>query len=225
MYGGQYGELDDYEAPPPPRTAGRRSSFERSGRASEISLDLGDLQDLQGNFSRNFSELSIAAWQDADGGRCNFEQISCSDLNDMGDEISRFAALSLDSTIQHPPVSRIRRMSGSIDLDDIPEQPDDSCTTFTTKQMGSSSFRGGDIEYSDDKYVNEESSSFHRSSTSCLLHHKRVHFAGSTSLEDVREYEKPDVHDYHLLYYMGQEIQKMMDDFKAEEDLERSIVR
>jgi hypothetical protein len=219
MYGGNYGELNDYEAPPMPR-AGRRSSFERSGRASELSLDLGDLQDLRENYSRNFSELSLASWQD-EGGTCSLDQASCADLNEVG-PISRYG--TLESVLESSDCTHYsrRRLSGSLDLDDIPEQPqEDSCTTFTN-QLGSSTFRGMQRDLNDDNDNDDSKVCFDRSS---VCSHKRVHFAGSTSLEDVHEFEKPDKEDYHLLYYMAQDLQKMMDDFKAEENLERSVVR
>jgi hypothetical protein len=91
----------------------------------------------------------------------------------------------------------------------------------------SSSFRGlqRDLNSDNDNNDNDNDDSkvcFDRSS---VCSHKRVHFAGLTSLEDVHEFEKPDKENDHLLYYMAQDLQKMMDDFKAEENLERSVVR
>jgi hypothetical protein len=54
---------------------------------------------------------------------------------------------------------------------------------------------------------------------------KRVHFAVPARLEDIQEFEKPDMEDYSKLYYMAHEIQIMMDEFKKEDELNRHVVR
>jgi hypothetical protein len=54
---------------------------------------------------------------------------------------------------------------------------------------------------------------------------KVVHFEVPARLEDIQEYEKPDTDDYSNLYYMAHEIQKMMDEFKIEDQLNRHVLR
>ncbi|MGK3759421.1 MAG: hypothetical protein ACI8RD_011738, partial [Bacillariaceae sp.] len=44
-------------------------------------------------------------------------------------------------------------------------------------------------------------------------------------LEDIKEFEKPDNDDYHMLWYTAHELQKMIDGRRAEESIERNIVR
>jgi hypothetical protein len=54
---------------------------------------------------------------------------------------------------------------------------------------------------------------------------KVVHFEVPARLEDIQEYEKPDTDEYSNLYYMAHEIQKMMDEFKTEDQLNRHVLR
>jgi hypothetical protein len=60
---------------------------------------------------------------------------------------------------------------------------------------------------------------------SSQLGERRVHFEVPARLEDIQEYDGPDKEDYSQLYYMAHEIQKMMDDFRAEERLDRQVLR
>ena len=216
MYGGHYGELNDYETPPIAR-AGRQSPMERSGKASELSMDLNDLQDLRENMSRNLSELSLTSWQQEISNR-SLDQTCLTDLTKVG-AMPRYP--SLDDVLEESDCadSSLRIPAGS--LADIPEQlHEDSCTTFSNQQ-GSSAFQVLQDDWIDGDDDCNRDDCCHASNCS----KKRVHFAGASSLEDVQEFEKPDADDYHLLYYMGQEIQKMIDDYKAEEKIERNVVR
>jgi hypothetical protein len=54
---------------------------------------------------------------------------------------------------------------------------------------------------------------------------RHVHFEVPARLEQIEEFEKPDLEDYHLLYYMGHEIQKMIDDQRREDLHQRTIIR
>ncbi len=54
---------------------------------------------------------------------------------------------------------------------------------------------------------------------------RRVKFEISTRLEDIQEFEKPDLEDYHMLYYTSHELQKMIDAKKEEERASRNAVR
>lgn len=46
---------------------------------------------------------------------------------------------------------------------------------------------------------------------------RKVKFEISTRLEDIQEFEKPDIEDYHKLYYTAHELQRMIDGHRAEE--------
>jgi len=54
---------------------------------------------------------------------------------------------------------------------------------------------------------------------------RKVKFEISTRLEDIQEFEKPDIEDYHMLYYTSHELQKMIDGQREEERRERNTVR
>lgn len=51
---------------------------------------------------------------------------------------------------------------------------------------------------------------------------RRVQFESSCRLEKIREFEKPDYDDFHLLYYTAHELQKMIDGRRAEQDGDKS---
>lgn len=57
------------------------------------------------------------------------------------------------------------------------------------------------------------------------VNRRRVKFEISTRLEDIQEFEKPDLEDYHMLYYTSHELQKMIDAKKEEERSSRNAVR
>lgn len=63
------------------------------------------------------------------------------------------------------------------------------------------------------------------SSNGSINARRRVKFEISTRLEDIQEYDKPDVEDYHMLYYTSHELQKMIDGQKEEERKERNSIR
>jgi hypothetical protein len=82
------------------------------------------------------------------------------------------------------------------------------------------------------RFSSSSSSTAHTSSTSSLfsgsnahLGSRHVHFEVPARLEQIQEFEKPDLEDYHLLYYMAHEIQKMIDDERREEQHHRTIIR
>jgi len=64
-----------------------------------------------------------------------------------------------------------------------------------------------------------------QSSNGSLNSRRKVKFEISTRLEDIQEFEKPDVEDYHMLYYTAHELQKMIDGHRAEERRERQVLR
>ena len=64
-----------------------------------------------------------------------------------------------------------------------------------------------------------------QSSNGSMNGRRKVKFEISTRLEDIQEYAKPDVEDYHMLYYTSHELQKMIDGQKEEERKERNSVR
>ena len=54
---------------------------------------------------------------------------------------------------------------------------------------------------------------------------RKVKFEISTRLEDIQEFEKPDLEDYHMLYYTSHELQKMIDAKKEEEKTKKEEER
>ncbi len=64
-----------------------------------------------------------------------------------------------------------------------------------------------------------------QSSNGSMNGRRKVKFEISTRLEDIQEYAKPDVEDYHMLYYTSHELQKMIDGQKEEERKERNSAR
>ncbi len=67
--------------------------------------------------------------------------------------------------------------------------------------------------------------SLNSSMGSLNISRRKVKFEISTRLEDIQEYDKPDVEDYHMLYYTSHELQKMIDAKKEEERKERTAAR
>lgn len=54
---------------------------------------------------------------------------------------------------------------------------------------------------------------------------RKVKFEISTRLEDIQEYDRPEIQDYPMLYWSAHELQKMIDRQREEERKERNTVR
>lgn len=296
-----YGELDEYDCPRGGGGGGRRGSMERSTRASEMSLNLDDLQ--LGNTSPITSKKraptastaassstasaapmtsansSLSRWQESaaeeqrqrsselgeslyDGDDEKTTTNGSSNLydsyfwNEGGETMTQFP--SLDSVLEDlsghggggndgddgnnddPPKANAAA-SSSFSLMEQESQDNLACHYPTTSTPHNSHV---------DCHFFASSSTGNTSSTSRFFSQSHAHAAGGGSggsvhnhrhlpgvttrhvhfevparLEAIQEFQTPDHEDYPRLYYMAHEIQKMMDEFRGEEQRIRTIVR
>mmetsp|Transcript_881 Transcript_881/g.1606 ORF Transcript_881/g.1606 Transcript_881/m.1606 type:complete len:229 (-) Transcript_881:182-868(-) len=220
-----YGELNDYEAPlmrdTPERP--RNSPVERKSRASEMSMDLDDLEDLRETNNNNLStDISLSGWQNEADTTSGF----------LGAGFLRYP--SLDDVLEHnhddsddedyPSRARLTYLDNS--AENIRHRNDELSSSSLTQQGNNSNavdglyesfpgFKSGGVGC-----VNDDDNYSKGSGLG-----KKVHFEVPARLEDIQEFEKPDAEDYSNLYYMAHEIQKMMDDFRVESQLDRHVLR
>jgi len=211
---------------------------------SEISMDLSDLQDalpegdsngryVSGSMHSACSDghasplhqqlLSVdedSAWKsdDDDGEEFSNYESGDHDVNDSDlrlDEIPDFflqnGTSDFSSFYKFPPQQDDleddqRKPSKTLD-----EQGENDTTSMSTSSLVTS----------------QESSSrnFYNSSNGTLNSRRKVKFEISSRLEDIQEFEKPDIEDYHKLYYTAHELQRMIDGHRAEEERKRNFVR
>lgn len=227
-----YGELQDHDGPPSRAVMNTRTSIDRKSRTSELSLDLDDLEDMRvqrtsshrngsGDNNTN-SGFSLSSW-------VHEPEATTGNLMMRGSSLGGFLHPSLDSVIE----DSVEEFASFTML-----RTDGICETIQTRPRHYSS-DDTPIVQQEQQRRNEDSSStcFGRSKSwdgtlSGSLSEmnlerlgKKVHFEVPSRLENIHEFEKPEYEDYNKLYYMTHEIQKMMDDFRAESELDRHVVR
>lgn len=237
-----YDELKDHDVPSSTR------AMDPTHTRSEISLDLDDLEEMRGSLhwrsrpsgsglggSRDNSNLSLSSW-------ANEPEATTGNLMMLGGSslAGYWRASSLDSVLEQDYNSE------SSDDDEYRSSADGSFRKNDTLQQDHRPrHHSTDDDESFLRVVDEASKSnpFVRSqsrggcplnSSMAALHlgdgkgdrlGKRVHFEVPARLEDIREFEKPDLEDYNNLYYMAHELQKMSEEAKREIDLSRGVVR
>jgi hypothetical protein len=225
-----YGELKDHDAPP------SRNSLRRTSRISELSLDLEDLEDFRQQLTSNNSEsgFSLSAWAHEPEAT-------------TGNLMAGVSASSLGGFLQYPSLD-------SVIEDDIEDEYPSSSMLQNSGICQKGENNRPRHHSDDDSPFLLQSSKGSSSSASCLARSrswdgtlsrslsvidsfpaggdddeqrpgKKVHFEVPARLENIQEFEKPDFADYNKLYYMAHEIQKMMDDFRQESELDRNVVR
>jgi hypothetical protein len=244
-----YDELKDHDTPPSSRTMGSTAATR-----SELSLDLDDLEEMRNSLHRRSrgpgscngssgnSNLSLSSWT-------NEPEATTGNLMMLGE--SSFAGYwrtsSLDSVVEHHdnsdddeyqsgadgsfrrndmqrPCHRRRHNSLDNDTSFLPSMDESSnkstAAAFVRSQSwdgcllnGSLSGLNLGIEEDDDDGDEEKRTG------------KHVHFEVPARLEHIHEFEKPNHADYNNLYYMAHEIQKMMDDFHKESQMNRQVLR
>ena len=170
-----------------------------SGRNERVCSPINVSSELTDRFSaiRSPSEISM----DLSDLQLEDDFIPLSDRNDFS---SFYAALSPIATkecqeeTQQQPLARVDEQADN--------ESSMSMTTMITPHGSSSQ----NSIYSSDGSLNNR---------------RKVKFEISTRLEDIQEYEKPDIEDYHMLYYTAHELQRMIDGRRAEEQREQRVVR
>lgn len=239
-----YSELQDHDAPPSRSSLSRRTSGggDRRSRTSEMSLNLDDLENLHlqrtsshrtgsGDHSNNIgSGFSLSSWAQepeattgnlmfgaSSAALSNFLKYSSLDsvLEDGNDEEFTSSAMLSTNEIYDNGRQRPRHYSDDDSLL-LRQSKGNTIASLQSCMARSRSWDGtlmsGSLSELDVEIDDEQPG-------------KRVHFAVTAQLEDVREFEKPDFEDYNNLYYMAHELQTMMDDFRQETELDRQIIR
>lgn len=248
LFGGMGGTRSNSRNNGPSSRANATERLSSSRCPSEISMDLSDLQDVlpeedsngrfaSGSMQSTFSEghasplhqqlVSVeedSSWKsdddnDGDGDGYSNYQSNESDVNDSDlhlDQIPDFFQQNATSDF-----SSFYKLSHSQDdLQDDQRKPskavDEQGETASAESMSTSSLM-----------TSQESSSrnLFQCSNGSMNSRRKVKFEISSRLEDIQEFEKPDIEDYHKLYYTAHELQRMIDGHRAEEQSKRKIAR
>jgi len=235
-YGIDYGELCEYEDAPAiiggtgvsSGSSGSSSQLLSARYPSEMSMDLSELQDVleEENSNVRTSSGSICLNQslplhqqdqmqnqndrknddDGDSGFCIYRGNGDGSVNNSN---IKFEDIPEDLFPQHPASpSGVNGRGNQKRLSTVDEQ-DESESSITTHSLIES-------QGSSRNLMNASNGS---------LRKRKVKFEISTRLEDIQEFEKPDIEDYPKLYYTAHELQKMIDGRRAEERRERQVVR
>jgi len=241
-YGNDYGELFEYDEapviiegptsgylnrlPPPSDRLPRRCS-------SEISIDLNDLKelnDLQEESSSRWAQGSMYSNNASSDGPSSLWQhqqypLHLSDDEDGGEYGNNRSANSSIIKFDEIPEGFFQQnesspISAREHLHQNQQQP-----LTTVDERGETESEGSMSMSSLVVSLGSSSRNLLQASNGSLCSRRKVKFERSTRLEDIQEYEKPDVEDYHMLYYTAHELQKMIDDHREEEENERHVVR
>jgi len=215
---------------------------------SEMSMDLSDLQDVLreedctnkltrgSTYSNNSLSCDINdIWHKQQNQE---EDVNSNDEDDDGDGFSNFRSYDRgvnSSIIQFDEISEeffqesdSNNFSSSHALSSplSPEKhrQDDQTQHLSTVDEQDETSSESSMPTSLASQGSSSRSAFH-SSNGSLNGRRKVKFEISTRLEDIQEYEKPDVEDYHMLYYTAHELQKMIDGYRAEEQRKRRAAR
>lgn len=212
--------------------------FSSTRGLSEMSMDLSDLQDVLGEEDSSSrpaqGSMSLSnSLSDSAGSPCHQqkEQHQLNPLLSVQEDDDRNSDDEDDSFANHGEKNNSN--NSTIEFDEIPEdffQPDGFPIGSPNKnRMGTLSSvdeqEERECSFSADSLAASQESSSHnlnQSSDGSMNNSRRkVKFEISTRLEDIQEFEKPDVKDYHMLYYTAHELQKMIDGHRAEERRKR----
>jgi len=267
-YGKDFGEVFEYDEAPviAGSNGGKRTSAcsSNSSRAraterlsssrfpSEISMDLGDLQDAlreEEDSNNIFTSGSMhSARSDGHASSLHQQLLSVeedcswkSDGDDDGDEFSNYRSDAdvNDSTLKLDDTLDLFQQNGTSDFSSFykfPNQQEDQQDYQLDDQQKPSTKSGEQGETGTESsksmstsslMTSQESSSrnLSHSSKGSLNSRRKVKFEISTRLEDIQEFEKPDIEDYHKLYYTAHELQRMIDGHRAEELKKGRVVR
>lgn len=211
---------------------------------SEMSMDLSDLQIEEGSsrlvsgsmLSNNFSNNSSS-----DGSPRQLQQQQHR-IAEKGDDSKKSDDSDGSSGYCSYRSGASGTKSGALKFDEIPEDffQQNNMSDFTS--FYTDSFRQ-EIQRQSLSTVDEQEDSESENSISSLanletlsrrgslqssngsVNRRKVKFEISTRLEDIQEYEKPDLEDYGLLYYTSHELQKMIDGQREDNRRERNTVR
>jgi hypothetical protein len=237
-----YSELQDHDGPPSRAMMNNisRTSIDRKSTTSELSLDLDDLEDMRlhrtpsyrrgphDNATSTSSVSSSSSWAheaEATTGNLNLfggpsfggflQHSSLESVIEDGDEEFPSNSVIRTDPIGDNNIHRPRLFSDDNDTwlalhSSEGESPSKSCFGRSLSWDGKLPGSFSDVNMGEDD------------SKKCR---QRVHFEVPARLENIQEFDKPDFEDFDKLYYMAHEIQKMMDDFRQESELDRHVVR
>jgi hypothetical protein len=233
-----YSELQDHDGPPSRTMMNSvgRTSIDRKSTMSELSLDLDDLEDMRlhrtpsnvrGSNDNAVSGPPLPSWahepetttgnvmvgRSSLGGflqQCSLDRV----IEDSDEEFPSSSIFRTDG-IWEDKSNRLRHFS----KDDTPlarhclqEESSSMLSCFGRSQSWDGTPSGTLSKLNLGGYDEKKPG-------------KRVHFEVPARLEEIQEFDKPDVEDFDKLYYMAHEIQKMMDEFRQESELNRHILR
>jgi hypothetical protein len=246
--GGGRSKSSSVNSQSPPQMIDR---FSNTRGMSEMSMDLSDLQDVleeEDSSSRSAQGSMFSNNLLSDGPAPSCHQHQHQHQQQQQHQLNHLVSVQEDadrkSDDDDDSYSKRRRKNDSnnstIEFDEIPEgffqQNSSPIATTNEHRQGNkqepllSVDEQGESEGSflaSSLAASQESSSLNvnKSSNGSLNSRRKVKFEISTRLEDIQEFEKPGVEDYHKLYYTAHELQKMIDSHRAEERNERYTVR
>jgi hypothetical protein len=211
--------------------------FSRTRGLSEMSMDLSDLQDVLGeedSSSRSAQGSMLSSSSLSESAASPFHQqkeqqslnpllsVQEDDDSDNDDEDDSFTNSGEKYNSNNSRIEFDEIPEGSFQLDESPIKSPNANrrgSLLSVDEEGES-----DWPFSADSLAGLQGSASHNLYQSNNSRRK-VKFEISTRLEDIQEFEKPDVEDNHMLYYSAHELQKMMDSHREEERRERHTVR
>eukprot|EP00531_Pseudo-nitzschia_arenysensis_P002904 CAMPEP_0116142132 /NCGR_PEP_ID=MMETSP0329-20121206/14744_1 /TAXON_ID=697910 /ORGANISM="Pseudo-nitzschia arenysensis, Strain B593" /LENGTH=288 /DNA_ID=CAMNT_0003637345 /DNA_START=255 /DNA_END=1121 /DNA_ORIENTATION=+ len=242
------GELFEYEdltgGGEGPSTSQRVHATERltsSRFPSEMSMDLSELQTEEGSSSRlahsNHSSSDNENMIPISPRRQHRQRIS-----DLTEDSMRKKDSEEEDSGFFSYRSGSRGAHSMLKFDELPEDifQSSDMSDFTSFYTDSQTNHRHSLQTVDEQGDTESENSISASSLanpqsrrgslnssmgSLNISRRKVKFEISTRLEDIQEYAKPDVEDYHMLYYTSHELQKMIDAKKEEERKERTATR
>lgn len=216
--------------------------FSSTRGLSEMSMDLSDLQDVLGeedSSSRSAQGSMLSSSLLSDSAASPFHQqkeqqslnpllsVQEDDDSDNDDEDDSFTNSGEKYNSNNSRIEFDEIPEGFFQLDESPIKSPNANrrgSLLSVDEEGES-----DCSFSADSLAALQGSASHnvyQSSNGSMNNSRRkVKFEISTRLEDIQEFEKPDVEDNHMLYYSAHELQKMMDSYREEERRERHTVR
>ena len=245
MIGGVDGPRSNTHSNGPSSRAVATERLSSSRCPSEISMDLSDLQDAlpEGDSNGRFASGSMhsacsdghtsplhqqlvsvdedSGWKsdEEDGDGYSNQQSSAHDVNNSDlqlDDIPEFFLQNGTSDF-----SSFYKLSSQQDDDVQDEQQKTSKTVDEQGETDSASMSTSSLVTSQESSLRN----IYQSSNGTLNSRRKVKFEISSRLEDIQEFDKPDIEDYHKLYYTAHELQRMIDGHRAEEQSKRDIVR
>jgi len=213
----------------PPTTTTMEQRLSSGRYASEISMDFSDLQgDLDGeeansrsasgsmypnnNKNNNIGSKESCSWHEQE--QFHYQDCVQNDDDDNDNEYNKYRGISSgihSSTLKFDEIPEDCFQQNDED-DDLPLRRQEQHQHLLTL-------------HEQDESESERSLQINQLESCTNIEKRKVQFEASARIEEIFEFERPDNEDYHNLWYTAHELQKMIDNRRAEESMERNVVR